>query len=283
VRDSLLTLTDGRSISFAEYGRASGATVFYFHGAPSSRLDLVGLEQSLVERDVRVVAPDRPGYGGSTPQPGRSLGDWPDDVAAVADHLQLDRFAVMGMSAGGPYAVASAALLPERVVGLGVVCGVTDRGSWPEAWEDFPAERAEVLSSGEEAVLAWLQESFGLDGSGFPVTAEGLSPPDAALFEDADWVRWMTATINEALGQGLLGWAQDAALSAQPWPFDPGAITVPTWVLHGEQDTFQPIDHGRHTAELISHATFVAYPEHGHLSIDNELPELATHLATLLG
>jgi pimeloyl-ACP methyl ester carboxylesterase len=118
--------------------RRAARSVIYFHGAPSTRLDLTFFEDASAERGVRVVSPDRPGYGASSPQRGRRLEDWPSDVAALADHLDVERFAVLGLSSGGPYAVASAALLPDRVAGAGSVAGETDFG-WPGARDGYPA------------------------------------------------------------------------------------------------------------------------------------------------
>src|SRR5262245_1689679 len=98
-----------------------------------SRLHIVPLEQQLSARGLRVIAPDRPGYGGCSPQPGRALEDSPDDVAALADALGIDRFLVAGHSTGGAYAIACAALLPDRVRATIVGAGVTNM-LWPDAW-----------------------------------------------------------------------------------------------------------------------------------------------------
>jgi pimeloyl-ACP methyl ester carboxylesterase len=114
---------------------------------------------------VRVVSTDRPGYGGSSPQAGRGLADWPAHVAALADHLGVERFAVLGASSGGPYAVACAALLPDRVASAGVVCGVTDFG-WTGAWDGYPEAESELMRIGDEAeAVAWCQARYGHDGS----------------------------------------------------------------------------------------------------------------------
>ena len=113
-------LLDGRVIAIEEYGDPGGPTVLYFHGWPASRLE-AGLIPDL---PVRVLALDRPGYGRSSPHPGRTLLDWPRDVADVADRLGLERFHVVGLSGGAPYAVACAYALPHRVRGVALVCPV---------------------------------------------------------------------------------------------------------------------------------------------------------------
>jgi pimeloyl-ACP methyl ester carboxylesterase len=253
----------------------------YFHGAPTSRLDLVGLEEAFDSLDVTVVSPDRPGYGGSSPQPGRGLSDWPADVAELADHLGFNRFAVIGMSSGGPYAAVCAASLPDRLSGAGIVAGVTDM-SWPSAWDGYYQSEATVMRLADEsAATDWYVQHYGADGSRFFDETGDLAPADAAMFEDQDTAAGFLATMTEAFRQGVGGLAQDITIQGRGWPFDPAAISVPVTVLHGEADTLVPIAHGRHTAEVIPTATLSTFPDHGHLSIMSEIPRLAAELATL--
>src|SRR5262245_1967028 len=107
MKDSLVTVGGGRKLAYTDIGDPNGACIFFFHGAPLSRLQLVSLDDRLAARGLRVVSPDRPGYGRSSPQPNRSTADWPADVAALADALAIRRFIVAGHSSGGPYAVAT--------------------------------------------------------------------------------------------------------------------------------------------------------------------------------
>jgi pimeloyl-ACP methyl ester carboxylesterase len=210
MRDDVVTLLDGRALAFTDLGDLDGPVVMYFHGAPTSRLDLVAYEDAFIDRHVRVVSPDRPGYGGSSPQPGRSMGDWPADVAALADHLQVDRFAVV-LSAGGPYAVACGALLPDRVVAVGVANGVTDMG-WPPAWDGYDPVDASIMRLGDEAAARrWMEEHYGADGSLF-FSYTTLAPSDAALLEDEARAQTLLATIVESFRQGVEGLAADLTI-----------------------------------------------------------------------
>ncbi len=120
-----ITLSDGRMLSYDEYGPADGAPLFYFHGTPSSRLEwrLFGGEPLATRLRLRVIAMDRPGMGLSTFQRGRRPSDWPADVAALADALGIERFAVLGFSGGGPYAAACAVALPTRLTSVAIVSG----------------------------------------------------------------------------------------------------------------------------------------------------------------
>lgn len=279
MHDAHIILPDGRHLTFSEIGDAGGSAVFYFHGAPTSRLTLVPWETMFADRGLRVISPDRPGYGGSSPQPGRMMSDWPTDVEKLAAALSIDRFIVAGHSSGGPYAVACAALLPNRVLGAVVLAGVTDM-AWPEAWNDyFEVEIALMRMSDEQSVAARCAQMFGSDGSGF-LESPGLElpEPDAELFSDENTGNALVATITEAFRQGVGGYAQDIFVQGQAWPFDPHAITAPTIVAHGELDTIVPIAHSRHTAELIPESSFRMLPAHGHITISVELPGLCEEL-----
>ena len=281
--DASMSISDGRSLTYTNLGAPSSPLVMYFHGAPTSRLDLVPFEDALAGLDVRVVSADRPGYGGSSPQAGRGLEDWPADVAAFADHLGVERFAVMGWSSGGPYAVACAALLPDRVASAGVVCGVTDFG-WPGAWDGYLEDESKLMRIGDEArAVAWCEAHYGQDGSRFMEAGLGeLAPADQAVLADAALATALMTTVGEAFRQGVRGYAQDIFVQGRAWTFDAGAILAPVWVLHGEADTVVPVAHARHTAEIIPGTRLLTRPDQGHISILTEIPQLAAELVAPL-
>lgn len=148
---------------------------------------------------------------------------WPADVVALADHIQVYRFAVVGLSAEGPYAVTCGALLPERVVGVGVANGVTDMG-WPPAWDGYDPVDASIMRLGDEAAARrWMEEHYGEDGSLF-FSFTDLAPADAALLEDQARAHTLLATIVESFRQGGGGLAADLTIQGRPWPFDPSAV-----------------------------------------------------------
>lgn len=242
-------------------------------------VDLAYLEDRFLAAGVRVVSPDRPSYGGSSPQPGRSIAYWPSDVAVLADALGIDRFIVAGHSSGGPYAVACAALLPERVSAGISLGGVTDMG-WPGAWEGYESETELMRSPDEDAAVAFLVERYGPDGSGFFEASDfELPEPDTALFADDRFGPPLTSAVAEAFRQGVAGYALDIFIQGRPWPFDPSTITVPVHILHGELDTLIPVAHSRHTSELIPTSKLRVLPGHGHITIVAELPGVASDLA----
>ena len=204
--DAMVKVGGDRLLSYSDVGDPDGACVFFFHGAPASRLALVDLAETFAARGLRVVSPDRPCYGMSSPQPGRSLADWPSDVAALADALAIEHFAVAGHSSGGPYAVACAALLPERVSAALVIAGVTDMG-WPGAWEGFFESEATLMRVRDARQgLAWCVERFGADGSRFGDAAGlALPAPDEEYLADPANAAAMAATLAEAFRQGVGG------------------------------------------------------------------------------
>lgn len=279
MNDTTLQLNGGRQLAFADIGDAHWPCVLFFHGAPSSRLRLAYLESEFLARKIRVVSPDRPGYGGSTIQAGRSMNDWAGDVAALIEHLGLDRIMVAGHSSGGPYALACAALIPGRIVGTIVLGGVTDM-SWAGAWDGYLESEARLMRlPTETAVIQACEALYGKDGAGF-MSASGiaLSEPDERLYSDESVARLLSLARAEAFRQGVAGYAQDIFIQGRPWPFDPGDIATRVLVVHGEFDTMLPVAHARHSVEVVRGSTLRILPGHGHLSMLAELPALSAEL-----
>src|SRR5262245_25902620 len=129
--NTVLQHRDGRAIGYAEYGDPKGTPVLWCHGGPGSRLEPSGFAPAAEQVGLRLIGIDRPGYGKSTPVPGRTIASWVPDGLAVADELGLTRFAAVGVSTGGSYSLALAALAPERVLGVVACCALTDM-RWTE-------------------------------------------------------------------------------------------------------------------------------------------------------
>jgi pimeloyl-ACP methyl ester carboxylesterase len=275
-----IVLADGRTLAFTDVGASGGVPIFYMHGAPGGRLDVAWMDDAFSARGVRVVSADRPGYGGSSPCPRRSMADCAPDVAAVADHLGIDRFVIMGLSSGGPYVTACAALLGDRVVAAASIAGVTDMG-WSAAYDEFPDgdEKTIMRLGSEDDALAWCEDRYGGDGARFFDEEMHLSPPDAALFADEAFMGGIMPTFSEAFRQGVSGFAQDITVQGRPWPFDLAGIRCRMHVYHGGQDTMVPVGHGRHTADLVENSVLTILPEHGHISMITEIPRISTELA----
>lgn len=284
MKDAAVAVSGGRELAYTDIGEPGWPCVLFFHGAPMSRLHLAYLEHGFVAERVRVLSPDRPAYGRSSPQPGRSMIDWPSDVVALADALDVDQFLVAGHSSGGPYAVACAALRPERVRGAIVLSGVTDMG-WAGAWAAYGAESERQLMrlSDEAAAVAWCEQRFGRDGSGFLDASDfEFGEPDNALFADGQAGPAIMATLAEAFRQGVAGYAQDVVVQGRPWPFDPSRIVAPVQVVHGELDVLIPLVHARYTSELIPGSRLRVLAGHGHMTTVSELPAFVSAVRYLL-
>lgn len=203
------------------------------------------------------------------------MDDWPDDVKALADMLGIDQFVVLGSSSGGPYTVACCALLPDRVLGGLIIAGATDM-SWPDAQSGYPEIELDIMEFADETdAIAYCEDRFGPDGSGF-FEEDPLDwpEPDEEFMADEEMREQVMRTMGEAFAQGVAGYAQDMVIQGRPWPFDPTEISCPVRVVHGELDDLTPLSHSRHTAELIPEAELEIAPGHGHASIMDAFPQL---------
>jgi pimeloyl-ACP methyl ester carboxylesterase len=280
VKDLQIILNDGRALAYTDIGEPGWPTVLFFHGAPMSRLHLAYLEEEFLARMVRVISLDRPGYGRSSPLPGRSLTDWPADVESLSDALNIERFMVAGHSSGGPYAVVCAALLPRRVSALATFGGVADMG-WSGAWAGCSEIEGQAMRQPDEAAaIAWCADKFGADGSGFEAASDFVfNEPDAALFADERAGPAIGAAAGEAFRQGVVGYAQDAFVQGRPWTFELGAIAAPARIIHGALDAVVPIAHSEHTARLIAGSRLAVLPGHGHMTTLAELPVMISRFS----
>lgn len=266
-----LRLGDGRRLTWCEYGAAGGQPVVYCHGWPSSRLEAAFLDVAAASAGLRLIAVDRPGFGGSDYQPTRRLLDWPQDVVALVNYLGVNRFAMIGVSGGAPYALACAAHLRDRVVavtivaGLGPLCGASAVAMSPSRRSllDAARQRPRLLMAILFALRLWLRW---LPGSFIGTFARGYPPCDRTLTTIASHRAQWRAMVLEAFRHGGRGPLHDAALLADEWGFDPAMIRCPTALWHGERDSIVPIAVGRLLAERIPgcHAHFLA--DDGHFS-----------------
>ena len=278
--DSTLVLADGRTLAYTDVGTndPGAPVVVYFHGAPTSRLDMVGADADLAAAGVRAISVDRPGYGGSSPNPGRSMADHIPDVTALLDRLAIDRFAVLGVSTGGPYAVAAAALCGGRVTKAAVVAGVSDF-AWDGAWDDYePTEATIMREPDEDAAVRVTEKLIGADGSGFfALEMPEFEVQAMSAMSDPGAGDAMFNSVIEAFKQGVDGYARDVWQQGRPWSWDVGAITAPVLVYHGDVDALCPPAHGRHTAEITG-GRLTLWPGIGHVGAIWKLPEVLVDL-----
>lgn len=271
-----MRLADGRMLGYDEQGPSNGMPLFYFHGTPSSRVEfsLFGSEEMLQALNVRVIAPDRPGSGLSDFQPNRRFMDWTKDVAALADHLKIDRFAVLGYSGGGVYAVACALAIPERITKAGVVSG-TAPFTHPGLTDTIPADNLRFFAFSYEK--PWLSHLFlnmmGVMSRLAPkqVIANALATlpePDRKLVEsEPEFQKGFLGMIQEAVRKGPRGGQHDTRLMVTDWDFRPQDIQIPVYWWHGEEDRNAPIAMARYMAETIPNAQAKFFVNESHLSL----------------
>ena len=274
-----LTLADGRTLSYAEYGDASGAPMLFFHGTPGSRLQPRPLDEPAQRLGVRVIAPERPGFGASSPKPGRTFGQYADDMRQLADHLGLQRFAVAGVSGGGGYVTACAARLPERVSVAIVIAGMA------------PATKAVIAQMhARNRVLIWLARwapwvlgpilgrTAKLMADPSPRTvamlSKGLPPADVEVMQRPDVLRTFADDSREGIRQGPAASVEELRLYTRPYDFALEDIRVPVHLFHGEADGNVPVAVGRDVAGRIPDCTATFIPDAGHMWFLDHLDEI---------
>jgi pimeloyl-ACP methyl ester carboxylesterase len=266
---------NGRTLAVLEAGDESGRAVVAIHGTPGSGLPWRGLVEDAEARGIRLLAYDRPGYGGSDPHPGRTVADAAGDVAAIADALGIDRFAVEGGSGGGPHTLACAALLPDRVVAAASLAGVAPYPAEGLDWldgmgQDNMDEFAAALA-GRETLERFLRKQadamLAANPEGIADALRSLlSPPDAAVLT-GEYAEYLAEATRRAIGERLDGWIHDDFVFVNPWGFELDEIQVPVQLLHGAQDRFVPVAHGEWLAERIPGVEAHLSAEDGHLTI----------------
>jgi pimeloyl-ACP methyl ester carboxylesterase len=278
--DGSVRLGDGRQLGFAQYGRPDGEPLFYFHGHPGSRLEARFADAAAAEAGFRVIALDRPGYGQSDFQPGRALKDWHVDVAEAADLLGVSRFSVAGGSGGGPYALACAWGMPDRVIRAAVISGVgpydvpdiTSGMRWQNRVAFRLGARFPALAS---AIARSMHRGFTQNPERtIDALARAMSPADAEIIQRPDVRKLLIADMTEAFRQGSRGAAWDIVLLGRPWGFSLREIAPEVHLWQGEADTLVPPAMGRYQASQIPHSHLTLLPGEGHLLIIDRMPDL---------
>jgi len=274
-REGRIETRDGRVLAYVEHGEADAPTIFHLHGTPGSRL--THHPDPSVYEGLRVVASDRPGYGRSDPQPGRTVAAGAADVEDLADALGVDRFAVLGVSGGGPHALACAALLPERVTRAATLVG---GGPSDDPGFDFLVGMADLnirefsaAREGEEALEAFLAPDLDALRRDPDVLldqfATELPEPDQALLQRPEYRAAISASWIESVRQGTRGWIDDDLAFVRPWGFQLEDVQIEVRLWQGELDVLVPRAHAEYMARRLPHAAFELIPNAGHLIFDH--------------
>jgi pimeloyl-ACP methyl ester carboxylesterase len=268
--------TDGRTLTIAECGDPDGFPVFSLHGTPGSRFAGQADSGAYATVGARVITYDRPGYGGSDRFRGRRVVDSVADVAAIADSLGIERFAVTGGSWGGAHSLAVAARLPERVTRAVCVAGVAPFDMPGFDWfagmdavnieeMGWALEGEDVLARGIERTAAGMLERVADDPAKLISDNVELSEADRAVMANPERHEMIRRMINEAFRHGVWGYVDDTLCLIQPWGFDVTEIRAPTRVLYGLTDVLVPRQHGEWLAHNVPNAEVVIDEQGGHL------------------
>lgn len=274
---------DGRVIALEVVGDQDGTPVLVCHGLADSRLAAQWFAQSANELGLCMIAPDRPGTGGTDRRRLDQVADWSQDAALILDTLRIDSAAVLGISGGGPFAAACAARIPARVRGLMLV-GALGLPDWPTRGMAPGEQLSLILARRSPEFGGWSLDRLAVLARRWPqafLRLAATAQPDAdirALHDPGMRESFLTSYI-EAFRRGSFGVAQDLRVLTRPWGFDLSSVKVPTWVRHGDADTTVPVRHARLYADAIRGAQLEIYPGHGHFSILSRPQEILAPLA----
>ncbi len=279
-----IRLPDGRRLGYADYGPVGGRVVVYLHGAVGTSLApdprMLG---ALRARGIRLIAPSRPGFGTSDPLPGRRVADWPADLLALTEALGIERFGLLAVSAGGPYALACAHQLPERRLDGTVVAG----GISPVVGPGAAAATTPALRLGRaivrrpDAARRWgdrlvgvLHRHPGLLGAAVGVPASGADRRRLDAGERGELVSAALAATRRGAGPFLA----DLRLVLQPWGFALESVRAPVALVHGAQDATVPVAHARELERRLPRGRLRLLADEGHYLLRARLPDLLDEL-----
>lgn len=256
-------------------GPEDGRALLFQTGTPTAAVPFAPAVDAAARHGLRMVLYSRPGYGASTPDPGRSVASCTADVAAILDELGYDEFVTVGWSGGGPHALACGALLAGRCRAVATIAGVAP---YPAAGLDWLAGMGEEnvkefarAIQGEASLRPGLRE---LLPQFQEVTAAAVADALGDLVTDVDkaaltdaFAENTAATFRRALSRGVEGWLEDNLAFVKPWGFELDEIRVPVMIWQGGQDRMVPFSHGQWLARHVPGATARLLPDEGHLSL----------------
>ena len=268
-----VVLKDGRTLGFAEKGPLNGKPIFHFNGFPGSRLEITLIDDEILQDlNVLLIGVDRPGIGLSDFKRRRTLLDWPEDILELANHLNIKKFAVEGVSGGSPYSLACAYKIPQYLTACAVIGGIG-----PFDFEKvigskilyfiikrlFLLFRISMYFQGRTARnIEKMREKWKRDFNQLP-------PADQNILNDPSKLTLFLEEGAEAFKQGSKGVSDEGKLYTRPWQFQLEDITpdLKVHIFHGEADSIVPVSIARSMAKLIPNCTSKIYPNEGHYSV----------------
>lgn len=268
--DEYIKLLDGRRLGYAEYGDPNGSPLFFFHGFPGSRFEIMPLDNVFSRLGLRVLAPDRPGIGLSTFKRDFSFLGWPDDVIELSDRLGIGRFGVAGASGGGPFCLACAHKIPERLTTVTVIAGLgplTDAQATAGMTEkNLRAFEMARKSPWKLRLIYFCARFIDLDKAHARSLAN-MPEPDRLAMERPEMRHMAALDARAAMAQGGKGLVQHVRLYAGDWGFELDEIEKDVDLWQGESDVNVPPAMGRFQAEHLRHCVAHFLPGEGHYSL----------------
>lgn len=274
----LVETPDGRTLAVEDAGDRGGRPVLVHVGTPGGRR-LYGSRRlaDAERRGVRLISYDRPGYGGSTPQPGRSVADCARDVRAICEALGIEQMAMWGHSGGGPHVLACAALLPDLVPAAAALASLApydaDGLDWLAGFSQGAVDEVRLMLADEAGARALFEKE--------QEELLGVSPAEAALVlqayspdADLELLADEAVSLQQALAPGIEGSWDDCVGQVSPWGFDVAQISVPVLLLHGGRDRAVPFSHGQWLAAHIPGAEAWFFEEEGHGLPENHIGDV---------
>jgi len=287
-----LRLADGRTLEYLVAGPEDGTPLVFHHGTPFAAIVFDPLVEAAARHGLRTVVYSRPGYAGSSPQPGRTVASAAEDTAALLDELGAERFVTVGWSGGGPHALACAALLPGRCVAAATLAGVAPFHAEGLDWLDgMGAENVDefaAATAGAEPLTAYLSEQAAAMAhvQGPQIAAalgDLISEVDRKALTDA-FAEYAAEAFRRSVSEGVAGWRDDDLAFIADWGFDLARIQTPVAIWQGAEDRMVPFAHGRWLASHVGGATERLRPAEGHLSlVVDGFGEMVGELAARLG
>jgi pimeloyl-ACP methyl ester carboxylesterase len=278
--------TDGRILTVSVSGAQDGWPVFLLHGTPGSRVGPKPRSSVLYRRGIRLICYDRPGYGGSTPKPGRRVLDAAHDVAAIASELDITRFSVVGRSGGGPHALACAAALPDRVVRAAALVSLAPNVPDIDWFNGMTTTNVDdyMVADADPAALIDRITAKACRVRHDPLSLVDRMEPHMARADRTVLVDWalrglLAAAYDEGLREGPSGWIDDILAFRQDWGFDVGRIEQPVLLWHGVEDNFAPASHTEWLAGRIPGSVIQLQARTAHFGAVQILPDVLTWLS----
>ena len=269
-----IKLKDGRNLGYADLGNPEAKPLFHFHGIPGSRLEVAIFADRVIQNNIRLIGIDRPGMGLSDFKKDRTILDWPDDVVELADALGIEKFAIEGISAGGPYATACAYKIPDRLTTCGIISGLGPMDL--EVEEEIKSIRRLSFVIRRIPWLFKLMIFFQSRGlkdlekaeKKMRKTIKKFPEPDREVMDDPKLLPLFIKESAEAFSQGNKGVIYEGKLYAKPWGFSLEDITpkLKVYLWHGEVDDAVPVAMGRGVCKAIPNCEGKFYPNDGHYS-----------------